>query len=278
VYEKRFAESQRFATERVANLIHPTAIIDPSAELDPSVGVGAYSVIGAGVQIGANTCIEPHVVIKGPTRIGADNHIYQFASLGDNPQDKKYDGEENTFLEIGDRNEIREYCTMNRGTAQGGGITKIGSDNWIMAYTHIAHDCIVGNHTIFANGASAAGHVRIDDHVILGGFTGIHQFCWLGAHSFMGAGSIIFKDVPPYVMVWGNRAEPYGINKEGLKRRGFDNDTIGTLHQAYKLIYKKNLTTAQAIEQLTQLQQETHCDALSPLVEFLQHSTRGIVR
>lgn len=259
-------------------MIHPTAIIDPKAELDSSVEVGAYSVIGAGVQIGANTHIAPHVVLKGPTRIGQENRIYQFASLGDNPQDKKYAGETETFLEIGDRNEIREYCTMNRGTVQGGGITRIGDDNWIMAYVHIAHDCIVGNSTIFANGASAAGHVRIDDHVILGGFTGVHQFCWLGAHSFTGAGSIIFKDVPPYVMVWGNRAEPYGLNKEGLKRRGFDSNAINTLHQAYKLIYKKNLTTPQALEQLSALQQETQCNALIPLIEFLQQSSRGIVR
>ncbi len=257
-------------------LIHPTAIIDPRAELDSSVEIGAYSIIEGTVQIGANTKIAPHVVIKGSTRIGCENRIYQFASLGENPQDKKYAGEVETYLEIGDRNEIREYCTMNRGTIQGGGLTKIGDDNWIMAYAHFAHDCIVGNHTIFANGASIAGHVQVGDYAILGGFTGVHQFCRLGAHCFTGGGSIIFKDVPPYVTVWGNRAEAYGINKEGLKRRGFTPEAINQLHHAYKIIYKNNLTTQQALEQLKQLAQE--CDAVNLLVEFLQNSERGIVR
>lgn len=262
--------------EGYTHLIDSHAIIDPKAELADDVEVGPYTIIGAHVQIGAGTWIGPHVVIKGPTRIGCHNRIYQFASLGDNPQDKKYAGEPDTRLEIGDNNEIREYCTMNRGTVQGGGITKIGNGNWIMAYTHFAHDCQVGNHTIFANGASLAGHVRIDDYVILGGFTGVHQFCAMGAYSFAGAGSIIFKDVPPYVTVWGNRATPYGINKEGLKRHQFSSETIRALHEAYKIIYKQNLTTEQAIEILKE--RSIACPEINLLITFLQQSTRGIVR
>ncbi|MDY6994451.1 MAG: acyl-ACP--UDP-N-acetylglucosamine O-acyltransferase, partial [Pseudomonadota bacterium] len=237
-------------------MIDARAVIDPKAELDSRVEVGPYSVIGADVQIGADTWIGPHVVIKGPTTIGCHNRIYQFASLGDAPQDKKYGGEPQTCLEIGHHNEIREYCTMNRGTVQGGGVTRIGDHNWIMAYTHFAHDCQVGNYTVFANGASLAGHVRIEDYVILGGFTLVHQFCAMGTYSFSGAATVIFKDVPPYVTVWGNRAEAYGINKEGLKRRHFSSETIRALHQAYKIIYKQNLTLEQAIEELKYLSQK----------------------
>jgi UDP-N-acetylglucosamine acyltransferase len=256
-------------------LIDPRAVIDPTAELDSSVTVGAYSIIGANVQIDAGTCIAPHVVIKGHTRIGKENKIYQFSSLGEDPQDKKYAGEV-TYLEIGDRNEIREYCTMNRGTVQGGGITRIGNDNWIMAYTHFAHDCIVGNHTIFANGASLAGHVTIDDYVILGGFSLVHQFCSMGKYSFSGASSLIFKDVPPFVTVWGNRAEAYGLNKEGLKRHGFSTETIQALHNAYKTIYRSNHTTEQAIEILSEKIAEF--PEVGLMVEFLKNSKRGIVR
>lgn len=262
--------------ERYPRLIDPRAIIDPNAELDSSVEVGAYSIIGAHVKIGAGTVIAPHVVIYGPTQIGCDNHIYQFCSLGDVPQDKKYAGESETCLEIGDRNTIREYCTMNRGTMQGGGVTRIGSDNWIMAYTHFAHDCIIGNHTTFANGASLAGHVRVDDFVTLGGFTLVHQFCHLGIHSFTGASSLVFKDVPPFVTVWGNRAEPYGLNKEGLRRRGFSTEQIRILHQAYKIIYKQNLTTEQAIEKLQEL--VASCPEVNYFIDFLRESERGIVR
>jgi UDP-N-acetylglucosamine acyltransferase len=256
-------------------LIDPRAVIDPSAELDSSVTVGAYSIIGANVQIDAGTCIAPHVVIKGHTRIGKENKIYQFSSLGEDPQDKKYAGEV-TYLEIGDRNEIREYCTMNRGTVQGGGMTRIGNDNWIMAYTHFAHDCIVGNHTIFANGASLAGHVTIDDYVILGGFSLVHQFCSMGKYSFSGASSLIFKDVPPFVTVWGNRAEAYGLNKEGLKRHGFSPETIQALHNAYKTIYRSNHTTEQAIEILSEKVAEF--PEVGLMVDFLKNSKRGIVR
>jgi UDP-N-acetylglucosamine acyltransferase len=262
--------------ERYSRLIDPRAIIDPKAELDSSVEVGAYSIIGAHVQIDAGTTIAPHAVIYGPTRIGRDNHIYQFCSLGDIPQDKKYAGESDTRLEIGDRNTIREYCTMNRGTVQGGGVTRIGNDNWIMAYTHFAHDCLVGNQTVFANGASLAGHVRVDDFVTLGGFTLVHQFCHLGIYSFTGASSLIFKDVPPFVTVWGNRAEPYGLNKEGLRRRGFSPEQIRILHQAYKIIYKQNLTTEQAIEKMQELVES--CAEVTYFIDFLRASERGIVR
>ncbi|RKZ88241.1 MAG: acyl-[acyl-carrier-protein]--UDP-N-acetylglucosamine O-acyltransferase [Candidatus Parabeggiatoa sp. nov. 1] len=257
-------------------MISAHALIDPKAELDSDVEVGPYSIIGANVQIAAGTWIGPHVVIKGPTQIGRDNKIYQFSSLGEIPQDKKYMGELETHLEIGDRNEIREYCTMNRGTLQGGGVTHIGNDNWIMAYCHIAHDCWVGNETIFANGASLAGHVRIEDHVILGGFTLVYQFCAMGVHSFSGASSLIFKDVPPFVTVWGNRAKAYGINKEGLKRREFSSETIRALHKAYKIIYKQKLTIEQAIENLKELSEEY--EEVGQMVTFLQQSKRGIVR
>ncbi len=262
--------------KRYSNLIHPQAIIDPKAELDSSVQVGPFSVIEANVQIDAGTEIGSHVVIKGPTRIGKNNRISQFASLGENPQDKKYAGEP-TLLEIGDDNEIREYCTMNRGTEQGGGITSIGNDNWIMAYTHFAHDCRVGNHTIFANGASLAGHVQIDDYVILGGFSLVHQFCSMGIYSFSGAGSVIFKDVPPYVTVWGNRAEAYGLNKEGLKRNGFSSEIIRNLYQAYKIIYKQGFTVEEALIELTKLAET--CSEVNRFIEFLdKRSARGIVR
>lgn len=262
--------------KRYSNLIHPQAIVDPKAELDSSVQVGPFSVIEANVQIGADTVISSHVVIKGPTRIGKNNRIYQFASLGEIPQDKKYAGEP-TRLEIGDNNEIREYCTMNRGTEQGGGLTSIGNDNWLMAYTHFAHDCHVGNHTIFANGASLAGHVNIDDYVILGGFSLVHQFCSMGAYSFSGAGSVIFKDVPPYVTVWGNRAESFGLNKEGLKRNGFSPEAIRILYQAYKIIYKQGFTVEEALLELRKL--AAICPEVNPLVEFLEkRSARGIVR
>jgi len=257
-------------------LIDAHALIDPTADIDSDVEVGPYSIIGPKVQIASGTWIGPHVVIKGPTQIGHDNKIYQFASIGEIPQDKKYKGEPQTRLEIGDRNEIREYCTVNRGTVQGGGVTRLGNDNWIMAYCHIAHDCDVGNQTIFANNSSLAGHVRIEDYVILGGFTLVHQFCAMGMHSFSGANTLIFKDVPPFVTVWGNRAKAYSINKEGLKRRGFSSETIRALHQAYKIIYKQNLTTEQAIETLKELS-EKHPE-VRQLVTFLQESKRGIVR
>jgi len=256
-------------------LIDARAVIAPDARIGDGVMVGPYSVIGSGVEIGAGTWIGPHVVINGPTRIGRDNKIYQFASLGDAPQDKKYAGE-NTRLEIGDRNVIREYCTINRGTAQDKGVTRIGHDNWIMAYAHIAHDCVIGDQTIFANAASLAGHVTVGDYAILGGFTLVHQFCAIGAHCFCGMGSVISMDVPPYVMVSGHPARPHGINSEGLKRRGFSAEALRALREAYKLIYKSSLTLSEAREQIAAKAAE-HPE-LELLARFLEQSQRGIVR
>jgi len=256
-------------------LIHPTAIIDPGARLASGVSVGAYSIIGADVEVGENTWIAPHVVISGPTRIGRNNKIYQFSSIGAVPQDKKYAGEK-TFLEIGDGNVIREGCTINRGTAQGGGITRIGSNNWIMAYVHIAHDCIIGDGIVFANNASLAGHVTVQDYVILGGFTLVHQFCIVGAYAFTAMASAISKDVPPYLMVSGHMARPHGLNTEGLKRHGFSPDSISQLRRAYKILYRSNYTVEQALEKLRELEQD--CPEVTRWVEFLRNTTRGIVR
>ena len=255
-------------------MIHPQAIIDPAARLAEGVSVGAFSVVGAGVEIGAGTRIASHVVIDGPTRIGRDNKIYSFAAIGGDPQDKKYAGEA-TRLEIGDRNVIREYCTISRGTVQDEGITRIGDDNWIMAYVHIAHDCRIGNHTIFANSASLAGHVTIEDHVILGGFTLLHQFCKVGAHAFTAMNSVISKDVPPFLMVSGHMARPHGLNTEGLKRRGFSPDTLSRLRKAYRILYRSGLTLEQAIEQLQAMEGGAEIDRL---VDFLRDVNRGIVR
>jgi UDP-N-acetylglucosamine acyltransferase len=256
-------------------LIDTRAVVDPSARIADDVQIGPYTVIGADVEIGPGCWIGPHVVINGPTRIGCDNKIYQFASLGDVPQDMKYGGEV-TRLEIGDRNVIREYCTLNRGTVQGGGITRIADDNWIMAYVHIAHDCQVGSSTIFANNASIAGHVSVEDHVILGGFTIAHQFCRLGSHSFTAMGTVLLRDVPPYVTVAGHSAKPHGINTEGLRRRGFSAEEILALRRAYKLLYKSNLPLKQAIEAIRELAATT--PAAQRIVAFLEHSQRGIVR
>lgn len=255
--------------------IHPTAIIDPSAKIGDGVEVGPYSVIGADVEIGEGTWIGPHVVINGPTTIGKDNKIFQFASVGDAPQDKKY-ADEPTRLVIGDRNVIRECVTINRGTVQDQSLTSVGNDNWIMAYVHIAHDCIVGNNTILANNASLAGHVTIDDYVILGGFTLVHQFCVVGRNAFTAFGSVIGKDVPPYLMVSGHPAQPHGLNTEGLKRNNFSAETITQLKRAYKVIYRSKLPIAEAIEQLDGMVGE--CDELKPMVDFLRNSQRGIVR
>lgn len=256
-------------------MIDSRAVIDPAARIAPGVIVGPYSVIGPDVEIEAGCRIGPHVVIRGPTRIGKDNQIFQFASIGDAPQDKKY-ANEPTRLEIGDRNVIREGCTINRGTVQDRGVTSIGNDNWIMAYVHIAHDCIVGNHTIFANNASLAGHVCIEDHVILGGFTLVHQYCGVGAHAFTGMGSAIAKDVPPYMMVSGAPAHPHGLNSEGLKRRGFSGAALATLKKAYKLLYRSGLSFEEAVERIRAL--EAECAEITPLREFLERQTRGIIR
>lgn len=256
-------------------MIHSTAIIHPNARLADDVEIGAYSIIGEHVEIGAGTVVGPHVVIHGHTRIGRNNRIMQFNSLGEIPQDKKYAGEP-TRLEIGDNNTIREFCTFNLGTIQDGGLTSIGDDNWIMAYVHIAHDCHVGNHTIMANGVTLAGHVRIDDWVIIGGLTGVHQFVRIGAHAMTGFQSRITQDVPPYFTVAGNPVEAHGINSEGLKRRGFDAAQIAMIKAAYKTIYKSGLSFADAQSAL-QAQLGDHPE-LQLLVEFLANSQRGIVR
>jgi UDP-N-acetylglucosamine acyltransferase len=256
-------------------LIDPTAVIDPAAQLDSGVSIGPYSIIGPDVVIGSGSVIGPHVVINGPTSIGRDNRIYQFASIGDAPQDKKYAGEA-TRLEIGDRNTIREFVTINRGTVQDEGVTVLGNDNWIMAYVHIAHDCRIGDHTIFANNASLAGHVRIFDHVILGGFTLVHQFCAIGSHALTAFGSGISKDVPPYVTVGGSPSRAHGLNMEGLRRRGFSPESRMALKRAYRTLYRENRSLEDA---LVQLRQQAAGDAnVAVLTEFLEQQTRGIVR
>jgi UDP-N-acetylglucosamine acyltransferase len=256
-------------------LIDPRAVIDPAAELAADVSVGPYAVIGADVVIGAGTRIGPHAVINGPTRIGRDNRIFQFTSVGDAPQDKKYAGEP-TRLEIGDRNTIREFVTINRGTVQDEGITRLGDDNWIMAYVHIAHDCQVGNQTIFANNASLAGHVSVGDFAILGGFTLVHQFCSIGAHAITAFGSGISKDVPPYVTVGGSPAHAHGLNMEGLRRRGFSEDSRKALKRAYKTLYREQRSLQDALLQLKD--QARDVPELDILVKFLEQQTRGIVR
>jgi UDP-N-acetylglucosamine acyltransferase len=255
--------------------IHPSALIDPKAELDSSVEVGAYSVIGAGVRVGANTRIGSHVVLKGPTTIGKNNQIFQYSSLGEQPQDKKYK-DEPTELMIGDGNTIREFCTFNRGTVQDKGVTTIGNDNWIMAYVHIAHDCTIGNNTIFANNSSLAGHVDIHDYAILGGFTLIHQFCKIGSHVITAVGSVVFKDIPPYVTAAGYDAKPHGINAEGLKRRGFTTDEITQIKRAYKALYRNGLTLEEAKVELVAM--HTISNKIELLSDFLTLSTRGIIR
>lgn len=256
-------------------MIHPAAIVDPAARIGANVEIGPYSIIGPDVDVGDGTEIGPHVVIKGHTRIGRENRIFQFCSLGEMPQDKKYAGEP-TRLEIGDRNTIREFCTFNLGTVQGGGVTSVGDDNWIMAYVHIAHDCRVANKTIFANGASLAGHVTVDDLVIFGGFTGVHQFCRIGAHVITAASSLVLQDVPPYLMVAGNTAQPYGIHVEGLKRRGFTSEAITELKRAYRTLYKSGLLLEEAKAKLAE-QAKTQPD-VQLMVDFLEASKRGIIR
>ncbi|MBV1788819.1 acyl-ACP--UDP-N-acetylglucosamine O-acyltransferase [Marinobacterium sp. D7] len=256
-------------------MIHPQAIVEPGAKLAEDVEIGPWSYIGADVEIGPGTSIASHVVIKGPTRIGAGNRIFQFASVGEECQDKKYNGEP-TQLVIGDRNVIREGCTIHRGTVQDEGITRIGSDNLLMAYVHVAHDCIVGNHCILANSTALAGHVKLGDYAILGGFTAVHQFCQIGPHVMCGAGTVVLKDIPAYVMANGNTAEPHGINLEGLRRRGFSPEALRSLRQAYKIIYRKGLTVAEALEQLATLAVSE--PAVQPLIDSLSSSNRGIIR
>jgi UDP-N-acetylglucosamine acyltransferase len=261
-------------------LIHPTAIIDAKAELDASVEVGPYSVIGPQVRIGAGSRIASHVVIEGDTTIGRDNVIYQFCSLGGAPQDKKYRGEP-TRLEIGDRNTIREYCSLNLGTVQDAGVTRLGNDNWILAYVHIAHDCQVGSNTIFSNNATLAGHVHVGDWVIMSGFAAVHQFCKIGDHAFVGMNASLSQDVPPFILAAGTPIAPRGLNIEGLKRRGFGADEIAALRRAYKLIYKSGLTLDEARAALAR--EEAGLDGnsagrLRSMRAFLDNASRGIVR
>lgn len=256
-------------------MIHPSAIIDPSAVIADDVSIGPFAVIGAGVEIGAGCEIASHVVINGPTKIGKNNRIFQFASIGEEPQDKKYHGED-TLLEIGDNNLIRESVTINRGTVQGGGITRIGHNNWIMAYVHVAHDCLVGNDNIFANNASLAGHVLIDDYVILGGFTLVSQFNYLGSYSFSAMGSVISRNIPPYVLVSGHMAKPVGVNVEGLRRHQFSDKQIRNIRQAYKLLYRSGLKLEEAEQSLDKIEQEG--SELVLLKDFLAKQEGGIIR
>jgi len=256
-------------------MIHPTALIDPVAEVHEDVEIGAYAVIGPGVHIGAGTRLGPHVVIKGPTRIGTGNRIFQFASVGDDPQDLKYDGER-TELVIGDRNTIREFATINRGTEGGGGITRIGDDNLFMAYIHVAHDCCVGNRTVFANGASLAGHVTVGDHAILAGFACVHQFCTVGEHAFLGLNSVANRDVAPFTLAVGNYAQAHGINKEGLRRRGFSDLTIAALHRAYMALIRQHGKREQAVAAL-QTVAAGHPE-VRRFIDFIAASERGVVR
>jgi len=256
-------------------LIHSTAIIDASAQIDESVAIGPYTIIGANVRIGAGSSIGPHVVISGTTTIGRDNRIFQFASIGEDPQDKKYHGE-TTRLEIGDRNVIREYCTIHRGTMQDKEVTRIGDDNLLMAYTHVAHDCHVGNHVIMANAASLAGHVSVEDHSILGGFSLVHQFCRVGQYAFSAMGSVISRDIPPYVMVGGRPTKPHGINTVGLERQGFSGEAIRQIRKAYKILYKSGLKLEDAIRMLEEMTAET--PELDCMGQFLRATGRSIIR
>ena len=256
-------------------MIDARAVVSPQAELAPDVSVGPFSVIGAQVRIGPRSVIGPHAVINGPTTLGADNRVFQFASIGDAPQDKKYRGEP-TLLEIGDRNVFRECCTINRGTAGDKGVPRIGDDNLFMAYSHVAHDCVIGANTVFANCASLGGHVEIGDWVILGGLTAVHQFTKIGAHAFLGGGSILSRDVPPYVMVAGNPAVPHSINSEGLKRRGFTEEQVRNVREAYRILYRSELRLAEALTQLEPLAAAN--PEVRAFVDFIHGSTRSLVR
>lgn len=257
------------------NTIHPQAIIEPGAVIGDDVTIGPWTYISKDVVIGDNCNISSHVVINGPTRIGENNRIFQFASIGEDCQDLKYAGEP-TELVIGDNNVFRECCTVHRGTIQDDGVTSIGSNNLFMAYTHIAHDCVVGNYCIMANNASIAGHVHVGDHAILGGMSGVHQFCHIGAHSFIAANSLVLKDVPAYVMASGQPAKPFGLNSEGLKRRGFEKNAIVNIKRAYKEVYRKGLSVEDALTEVAKLVEQSH--EVKAFADSVKLSTRGIIR
>jgi UDP-N-acetylglucosamine acyltransferase len=256
-------------------VIDPHALVSPQAHLAADVSVGPFSIIGPNVEIGPGTVVGPHVVINGPTRIGAENRFYQFASIGEAPQDKKYKGEP-TRLEIGDRNVFRESCTVNRGTVQDKTVTTIGNDNLFMAYSHVAHDCVIGNNIVFANCAALAGHVEIGDWVILGGLTAVHQHVKIGAHAFLAGGAIVQRDVPPYIMVAGNPAEPRMVNAQGLKRRGFDEEQVRNIRNAYRVVYRSDLKLDEALERLRPLASTR--GEIKAFVDFIDSSTRSLVR
>ena len=256
-------------------MIHPTAIVHPGARLASSVTVGAYAIIGEHVEVGEGTSVGPHVVIEGYTRVGRENRIASFCAIGGPPQDKKYGGEV-TRLEIGDRNTIREFCTFSTGTVQDAGVTRVGNDNWIMAYCHVAHDCQVGNFTTFANNSQLAGHVLVQDYAVLGGFTGVHQFVRIGAHSMTGGGTILRQDLPPYVTAVGNPTKAFGVNSEGPRRRGFSEEQINEITRAYKLLYRSGLSLADAQSEIAARADKAR--ELGVLAEFLGAATRGIVR
>ena len=257
-------------------MIDPTAIVHPDASIDSDVAIGPYSVITKDVSIGSGTVIGSHSVINGPTKIGSNNKIFHFCSIGEDPQDKKYNEDSNSYLEIGSGNTIREYVSINRGTSDGGGTTSIGNNNWIMAYVHIAHDCKVGNNSIFANNSTLAGHVSIGDFVILGGFTGVHQFCRVGSYSFSAISSVITKDVPPFLLVSGNTAKPTGLNREGLKRNNFNVKDINELKKAYRIIYRDGRVLSDALKKLLKMSKDSK--EVEQMYLFISSSERGIVR
>ena len=255
-------------------MIHSTAIIDPTAKIGENVNIGPFCVIGADVEIGSNCVLHSHVVVKGPSKIGSGNHFFQFSSIGEDCQDKKYAGEP-TRLIVGDNNVFRESVTVHRGTVQDEGLTSIGSNNLFMAYAHVAHDCRVGNHGIFANNCTLAGHIHVGDYAILGGLTAVHQFCHIGAHAFVGGGAIILKDLPPYVML-GNDGKPHGVNSEGLKRRGFSADSVMAIKRAYRTVFRKGLTAKESVEMLEEAANEY--SEVAEMRNFIAQSSRGIIR
>lgn len=256
-------------------MIHPTAIVHPAARLADNVSIGPYSVIGEHVAIGSGTTVAGHVIIEGWTDIGSDNQIYQFSSIGAAPQDLKYAGQK-TYLTIGDRNRIREFTTLNRGTAEGGGVTRIGNDNLFMAYSHVAHDCIIDDHVVLANGATLAGHVAIGSSAILGGLSAVHQFCRIGCHTMISGGSMVAQDIPPYTVAQGDRAKTVGLNLIGLKRRGFSEDTTRGIKKAYRLIYRSGLRLEEALQKITEEVEAT--PELEHFLNFIKDSQRGIAR